>query len=313
MKGYLLCAYKLRPTQSRTERQDCTKSPARPPHPGRASPENIITHELEEAAHALADDGGAQVANVHLLCNVGGGKIHHHLGQEPKEHRNKRPFPHLRVFDLGFVRGAVGRRITPADPQQNIRVSAVQHSWGSGITPKVTWAQPPPQGALSLSHQRPQQVQVIYPMVPSSCATSHMLCSNTLLTWTPAQHIPSGGNFKDTAVQDISPIARWLCAYCCTFFLLPIAGGWTPLINKLLSCFDTKSFLKWTLIKPLQEKKPAVSAGAAEVPQIVFCLLPPWISVFMHQAQEHTKSAWQNIVQSQDNKAVTWRQFLFPD
>lgn len=63
-----------------------------------------------------------------------------------------------------------------------------------------------------------------------------------------------GGISKLPAVQNISPVARCLCAYCYTFFLLPIAGGWTPLINKLLSCFDTKSFRKWTLIKPLQEK-----------------------------------------------------------
>lgn len=48
--------------------------------------------------------------------------------------------------------------------------------------------------------------------------------------------------------------ARCPPPYCHTFFLLPTAGGWTPFINKLLSCFDTKSFLKWTLIKPLEEK-----------------------------------------------------------
>lgn len=63
-----------------------------------------------------------------------------------------------------------------------------------------------------------------------------------------------GGISKLPVVQNISPVVRWLCAYCCTFFLLPTAGSWTPLINKLLSCFDTKSFLKWTLIKPLQEE-----------------------------------------------------------
>lgn len=38
-----------------------------------------MTQELEEAAHAFPDDGGAQVTHVHLLGDVGGGEIHHHL------------------------------------------------------------------------------------------------------------------------------------------------------------------------------------------------------------------------------------------
>lgn len=42
-------------------------------------PENVVTQELEESAHAVPDDGGAQVAHVHLLGDVGRGEIHHHL------------------------------------------------------------------------------------------------------------------------------------------------------------------------------------------------------------------------------------------
>lgn len=112
-----------------------------------------------------------------------------------------------------------------------------------------------------------------------------------------------GGISKLPVVQNISPVVRWLCAYCCTFFLLPTAGSWTPLINKLLSCFDTKSFLKWTLIKPLQEETSNECWGCRSASNQFFP--SPRISVFMHQAQEHMKSAWQNIFQSQDNKAVT--------
>ena len=39
------------------------------------SPEHIVTNKLQEAADCLSDDGGAQVTNVHLLGNIGGGEV----------------------------------------------------------------------------------------------------------------------------------------------------------------------------------------------------------------------------------------------
>lgn len=43
-----------------------------------------MTQELEEPAHAVPDDGGAQVTHVHLFGDVGGGEIHHHLNGGPR-------------------------------------------------------------------------------------------------------------------------------------------------------------------------------------------------------------------------------------
>ena len=46
-----------------------------------------MTQELKEPAHAVPDDGGAQVTHVHLFGDVGRGEIHHHLNTR---HRGKR-------------------------------------------------------------------------------------------------------------------------------------------------------------------------------------------------------------------------------
>lgn len=54
-------------------------------------PENVVAQKLKESAHAVPDDGGAQVAHVHLFGNVGGGEIHHHLSHAQNTARFKSP------------------------------------------------------------------------------------------------------------------------------------------------------------------------------------------------------------------------------
>lgn len=48
-----------------------------------------MTQELEESAHAVPDDGGAQVTHVHLFGDVGRGEIHHHLNATDSDARLK--------------------------------------------------------------------------------------------------------------------------------------------------------------------------------------------------------------------------------
>lgn len=52
-------------------------------------PEDVVAQELKESAHAVPDDGGAQVTHVHLFGNVGGGEIHHHLSHTDNAARFK--------------------------------------------------------------------------------------------------------------------------------------------------------------------------------------------------------------------------------
>lgn len=135
--------------------------------------------------------------------------------------------------------------------------------------------------------------------------------------WTSAQQITLGRDFKATCSPACSIYmgAGCLCAKCCTFFLLPMAGGWTPFINKLLSFFDTKSFLKWTLIKPLRRENQQWVLGLAVVPQTTFFFPSPLDFCFLaSRSRPYVVSLTkQNFFQQQDNKVVTRRQFLFLD
>lgn len=180
------------------------------------------------------------------------------LDMAPKEHMNKRPLLHLVCMTWVLLGGAGGTRITSADPQQGTSEASAwdllqpsqDHSQTDlGRTP--TPREPSPSPSPTRDHSKYR-----WPAPRSPVPKPHPTYSALTTCW--HGHLLStslpGGISKLPAVPNISPVAGWLCAYCCTFFLLPIAGGWTPLINKLLSCFDTKSFLKWTLIKPLQEK-----------------------------------------------------------
>lgn len=156
------------------------------------------------------------------------------------------------------------------------------------------------------------------PMVPP-VLKSHKCHCNAQLTWPPIQQTTFGWKGQD--LKAACSLARassmrvqdaHLLTAIHTLFLLPIAGGWTPFINKLLSCFDTKSFRRWTLIKPLEEK---ISNEHRSCLTATFPIFPPWISLSSYWGQEPIRlsSLNKNLFQQQQNKAVTRRQILYPD